>query len=339
MPSVTKFRAALVQLRSGREIEPNMATALDLIRQGAAEGARYIQTPENTPLMELDGDRLFELHPRRKRNRCLGAIFCASPRDLRIWLHVGSLAVRIGEQKAANRAFVFAPDGSIAARYDKIHMFDVDLPSGESYRESKNYEPGGMAVNVRLPWGVLGVTTCYDLRFPEQYKALAKAGADFLAVPAAFTKMTGEAHWHVLLRARAIETGCFVMAAAQGGLHENGRSTYGHSLIISPWGEILAEGRRRALRHRRRNRPQPSCRRPAKNSCPEPCASIRGFAVRAVHGGTRRPKRHMIKYSLRCCQGHEFEAWFSNSAAYETQVAAKQILCPELRHATAFRKR
>ena len=240
MPSTTKFLAALVQLRAGREIEPNMATALDLIREGAAEGAHYIQTPENTPLMELDSRLLFE-RIRPEKETAVLAEFAEIARDLRIWLHVGSLAVKIGERKAANRAFIFAPDGSVAARYDKIHMFDVDLPSGETYRESKNYEPGGTAVNVRLPWGVLGVTTCYDLRFPEQYKALAQAGADFLTVPAAFTKVTGEAHWHVLLRARAIETGCFVLAAAQGGLHENGRSTYGHSLIVSPWGEVLAE--------------------------------------------------------------------------------------------------
>jgi predicted amidohydrolase len=240
MSSATKFRAALVQLRAGRDIAPNMAAVLDLIRKGAAEGARYIQTPENTPLMELDSDRLFGCIRPEKETGLLGE-FSAIANELRIWLHVGSLAVKVGERKAANRAFIFAPDGSVAARYDKIHMFDVDLPSGETYRESKNYEPGGTAVNVRLPWGVLGVTTCYDLRFPEQYKALAKAGADFLAVPAAFTKVTGEAHWHVLLRARAIETGCFVLAAAQGGLHENGRSTYGHSLIISPWGDILAE--------------------------------------------------------------------------------------------------
>ena len=240
MPSATIFRAALVQLRSGREIAPNMVTALDLIRRAVAEGARYIQTPENTPLMELDSNRLFE-RIRSERDTAVLGEFADIARDLRIWLHVGSLAVKINDSKVANRAFIFAPDGSVAARYDKIHMFDVDLPSGETYRESKNYEPGGTAVNIRLPWGVLGITTCYDLRFPEQYKALAKAGANFLTVPAAFTKVTGEAHWHVLLRARAIETGCFVLAAAQGGLHENGRSTYGHSLIISPWGEILAE--------------------------------------------------------------------------------------------------
>jgi predicted amidohydrolase len=190
--------------------------------------------------MELESARLFERIRSEGETEVLGT-FSDLARDLRIWLHVGSLAVLIGERKAANRAFIFGPDGALAACYDKIHMFDVDLQSGESYRESKNYQPGGVAVNVRLPWGVLGLTTCYDLRFPEQYKALAQGGADFLACPAAFTKVTGEAHWHVLLRARAIETGCFVLAAAQGGKHENGRSTYGHSLIVSPWGEILAE--------------------------------------------------------------------------------------------------
>ncbi len=240
MQPLPKFRAALVQLRSGREIGPNMAAAEDLIRAAAADGAHYVQTPENTPLMEMQTERLFE----RIRPEAETAIlddFARLARDLHIWLHVGSVAIRIGESQAANRAFVFSPDGSVAARYDKIHMFDVDLPGAESYRESKNYAPGATAVNMRLPWGTLGITTCYDLRFPEHYKALAKAGADFLAVPSAFTKVTGEAHWHVLLRARAIETGCFVLAAAQGGMHENGRATYGHSLIIAPWGNILAE--------------------------------------------------------------------------------------------------
>jgi predicted amidohydrolase len=147
----------------------------------------------------------------------------------------------VGEGQAANRAFLFAPDGRIAARYDKIHMFDVQLPSGETYRESTVYRPGSAAVLATLPWCRLGIATCYDLRFPEQFKALAAAGAEILTVPSAFTRVTGEAHWHVLLRARAIENGCFVLAAAQGGRHESGRTTYGHSIAISPWGEILAE--------------------------------------------------------------------------------------------------
>jgi deaminated glutathione amidase len=235
------FRAALVQLCSGREIAPNMAFAGGLIRAAAAGGANYIQTPENTALVELSGERLFERIRPEAETAILGE-FAALAGALGVWLHIGSIAIRVGEHKAANRSYVFSPTGRIAARYDKIHMFDVDLPSGESYRESKNYRPGARAVKLGLPWGVLGMTTCYDLRFPEQYKALAQAGADFLAVPSAFTRQTGAAHWHVLLRARAIETGCFVLAAAQGGDHEVGRATYGHSMIVSPWGEIIAEG-------------------------------------------------------------------------------------------------
>jgi predicted amidohydrolase len=161
--------------------------------------------------------------------------------ELGIWLHVGSLAIKLPSGKVANRSYVVGPDGTVAARYDKLHLFDVDLAGGESYRESRNYDPGGTAVVVDLPWGRLGLTICYDLRFPALYRALATAGAEFIAVPAAFTRQTGEAHWHVLLRARAIETGSFILAASQGGLHENGRSTYGHSLIVSPWGKVLAE--------------------------------------------------------------------------------------------------
>ena len=151
------------------------------------------------------------------------------------------MAILLGNGRIANRAFLFAPDGAIEARFDKIHMFDVELPGGESYRESKNYQAGNAAVLADLPWGTLGITVCYDLRFPHLYRALAQAGADFLAIPSAFTRKTGEAHWHVLLRARAIENGCFVLAAAQAGRHETGRETYGHSIVISPWGEIVAE--------------------------------------------------------------------------------------------------
>ena len=240
MPSVEKFRAALVQLRSGREIAPNVAAAKELIVAAAADGAQYIQTPENTTLMELETKRLFARLKSEAESAFLEE-FASLARDLGIWLHIGSAAVLTEDGRAANRAFVFRPDGSIAARYDKIHMFDVDLPNGERYCESKNYKPGEQAITFDLPWCRLGLSICYDLRFPEQYKALAQAGADVLTVPAAFTRATGQAHWYVLLRARAIETGSYVLAAAQGGIHENGRSTYGHSLIISPWGEILAE--------------------------------------------------------------------------------------------------
>ncbi|MBX2806795.1 MAG: carbon-nitrogen hydrolase family protein [Hyphomicrobiales bacterium] len=240
MSSDQTFRAALVQLRSGREVEPNIEAAKELIAAAALDGAHYVQTPENTSLMELKTDRLFA---RLKPEAETGFLqeFSELARDLGIWLHIGSAAVLTGDGRAANRAFIFKPDGAIAARYDKIHMFDVDLPNGERYCESKNYRPGEQAVTVDLPWCRLGLSICYDLRFPEQYKALALQGADVLTVPAAFTKATGRAHWQILLRARAIETGSFVLAAAQGGTHENGRATYGHSLIISPWGEVLAE--------------------------------------------------------------------------------------------------
>jgi predicted amidohydrolase len=152
------------------------------------------------------------------------------------------MAVLLPNGKIANRSLLFAPNGEVEARFDKIHMFDVELPGGESYRESRNYEAGGAGVLAQLPWGTLGLTVCYDLRFPHLYRALAKAGADFLAIPSAFTRQTGEAHWHVLVRARAIENGSFVFAAAQAGRHESGRETYGHSLVVSPWGDILAEG-------------------------------------------------------------------------------------------------
>lgn len=241
MSQTQTFRAALVQLRSGREIAPNMTAAVSLIREAATRGAQYIQTPENTVLLEPDNARLFERIRPKAETAVIGE-FSALAQELGVWLHIGSLTIQTGERKAANRSYVFAPSGQIAARYDKIHLFDVDLPNGESHRESATIAPGTSAVNVPLPWGKLGLSVCYDLRFPEQYKALAMAGASFLAVPAAFTAQTGRAHWHILLRARAIETGCFVLAAAQGGTHETGRSTYGHSLIVSPWGEILGEG-------------------------------------------------------------------------------------------------
>jgi predicted amidohydrolase len=235
-----RFKAALVQLCSGRDVAKNIAAASDLIRAAAAEGADYIQTPENTQLMELEKPRLMaELQP-EKGNVALDA-FSSLARDLKRWLHIGSIGVKCEDGRIANRSFLFSPDGRIAARYDKIHMFDVNLGKGESYRESETYQPGAEAVVADLPWGPLGMTICYDLRFPALHRALAQAGAHFLSSPAAFTRITGEAHWNILLSARAIEAQCFVLAAAQGGRHENGRETFGHSLIIAPWGEILAE--------------------------------------------------------------------------------------------------
>jgi predicted amidohydrolase len=237
----TGFRAALVQLRSGRSIPANLAQAETLIRRAAAGGARYVQTPENTAVMELEPALvLAAAEPEAaslplKRLRALAA-------ELGTFLHIGSLAIKLDDTRVANRSYVVDPAGEIAAHYDKLHLFDVDLAGGESYRESHHARAGATAVLVDLPFGRLGLSICYDLRFPQLYRALAAAGAEFIAVPAAFTRQTGEAHWHVLIRARAIETGSFVLAASQGGLHENGRATFGHSLIVSPWGEVLAEG-------------------------------------------------------------------------------------------------
>jgi predicted amidohydrolase len=226
---------------ASRDVARNLREAGELIRAAAGEGAQYVQTPEITTLMETERARLFAAVRPEEGNSAI-SYFCGLAADLRIWLHVGSMPVLLGSGKIANRAFLISPDGRIEARFDKIHMFDIDLPGGESYRESKNYQAGDLAVLAGLPWGTLGITICYDLRFPHLYRALAKAGADFLAIPSAFTRPTGEAHWHVLMRARAIENGCYVFAAAQAGRHESGRETYGHSLIVSPWGEILAEG-------------------------------------------------------------------------------------------------
>lgn len=237
-----KFRVALIQMRCGREVEPNLDAAEAAIRKAASGGAEFVQTPENTSLMELSTKHLFAKTLPEDGNPAVER-FVALAAELGLWLHIGSVAIKLSDTKVANRAFLITPQGQIAARYDKIHMFDVDLPGGETYRESKNYQPGEQAVLADLPWGRIGITTCYDLRFPALYRALAQEGADFITVPSAFTKVTGEAHWHILLRARAIETGCFIFAAAQGGTHENGRATYGHSLIVSPWGEILAEGK------------------------------------------------------------------------------------------------
>jgi predicted amidohydrolase len=234
------FRAALVQLRSGRSVAPNLEMAEALIRRAAASGAQYVQTPENTAIMEIEPELLLasvEVEESAAPLRQLKAL----AKELGIWLHVGSLAIKLPSGKIANRSYLIGPDGETVASYDKLHLFDVDLAGGESYRESRNYDAGAKAVLADLPWGRIGLSICYDLRFPGLYRALASAGASFIAIPAAFTRQTGEAHWRVLLRARAIETGAFVLAAGQGGLHENGRSTYGHSMIVSPWGDVLAE--------------------------------------------------------------------------------------------------
>jgi predicted amidohydrolase len=234
------FRVGLVQLRSGRDVEANLAMAERLIRDAVRGGAIYVQTPENTAIMELEPELLLAAIQTEPENMALSR-FRSLAAELGIWLHIGSLAVKLGPERIANRSFLMAPSGEIAARYDKLHLFDVDLAGGESYRESRLFQSGDKAVVADLPFGRLGLSICYDLRFAALYRALAMAGAGIIAIPSAFTQQTGEAHWSVLLRARAIETGAFVLAAAQGGTHENGRSTYGHSMVVSPWGEVLAE--------------------------------------------------------------------------------------------------
>jgi deaminated glutathione amidase len=235
------FTVACIQLNSGREIEANIAVAATQVRRARDAGADLIMTPEASDMIEPKRSLRLE-KARDEANHPMLASWRALARETGAYLLLGSLMLRVpGEERLLNRSFLIAPDGNILARYDKIHMFDVDLPGGESYRESAVFRPGDAAVVARLPWGVLGMTVCYDLRFPHLYRALAQAGADFLTVPSAFTVPTGRAHWHVLLRARAIENGCFVFAPAQSGEHAEGRRTYGHSLIVAPWGEIVAE--------------------------------------------------------------------------------------------------
>jgi predicted amidohydrolase len=235
------FTVALVQMRSGLAPAVNIADSIKLIGEAKSAGADYVQTPEMTNIMDIKRERLFATMVTEEQDVSL-ASFREVARKLAIHLHIGSLALKISPDRAVNRSFLIDPQGEIAARYDKIHMFDVDLAGGENYRESRNFRPGEAAIVADLPWGRLGLSICYDLRFPALYRALAEAGASFIAIPAAFTKQTGEAHWHILVRARAIENGAFVFAAAQGGRHENGRDTFGHSLVVDPWGRILTEG-------------------------------------------------------------------------------------------------
>ena len=241
MNGSSKFRVGLIQMRSARSPAVNIDDATKLIGEAKTGGADYVLTPEMTNIMELSREKLFATIVPEENDAPL-ATFRELARALGIFVHVGSLAVKVSPDKAANRSFLIDRRGDIVARYDKIHMFDVDLTGGESYRESRSYRAGDLAVVTDLPWGRLGLTICYDLRFPALYRALAEAGAMYLAIPSAFTRQTGEAHWHVLMRARAIENGSFVFAAAQAGDHENGRATYGHSLVVDPWGRVIAEG-------------------------------------------------------------------------------------------------
>ncbi len=228
-------------MTSGPEPADNIAAAGALIREAKAQGADLVMTPETTNMI-APGRRHMMERARPEADDPAAAAFRALAAELGVWLLVGSLALRGTEQKGVNRSLLIGQGGAVAARYDKIHMFDVEVPDGQSYRESRAFAAGDRAVTADLPWGRLGMTVCYDLRFPKLYRSLAKAGAHFLAVPSAFTRFTGAAHWHALLRARAVETGCFVFAPAQCGEHAGGRQTYGHSLIVAPWGEVLADG-------------------------------------------------------------------------------------------------
>ncbi|GJE51313.1 Deaminated glutathione amidase [Methylobacterium tardum] len=234
-----RFTAACVQMRSGRDPGVNRDAAVAGVREAASRGADYVQTPEMTSLVERSRERLFAHVTGEDQDQTLSALREAA-RETGTVVQIGSIAVRSGD-KIANRAYLIGSDGEILASYDKLHLFDVDLPSGERWRESATYTGGACAVVAATPWAMLGLTICYDVRFPGLYRALAEAGAEVLTAPACFTHQTGEAHWHVLQRARAIETGSFVISAAQGGLHEDGRETFGHSLIIDPWGRVLAD--------------------------------------------------------------------------------------------------
>ena len=237
-----RVTVACIQVSAGREVEPNIASVATLIRRARDAGAEFILTPENVLMLEPKREPKFAKAEDEAQPKGIAA-FQDLARETGAWLLAGSLAVRVpGEDRLANRSYLFDPSGGIVQRYDKIHMFDVNLANGESYRESAQFRPGDRAVLAETPWGRLGMSVCYDLRFPALYRALAQAGARLIGIPSAFTVPTGQAHWHTLLRARAIETGCFVLAPAQTGIHAEGRKTYGHSLIVGPWGEVLADG-------------------------------------------------------------------------------------------------
>lgn len=235
------LKAACVQVNAGPEILPNLRTAGDLVRRARDAGADFIAMPENVSLIVQGRAKVLERVKPEAEHPAV-PFFADLARETGAWLLAGSLGILLEEGRVANRSYLFDGDGRVAATYDKVHMFDVDLQGGESYRESATFRPGDRAVLADSPWGGIGLTICYDVRFAYLYRALAQAGARILTVPAAFTVPTGRAHWHVLLRARAIETGCFVIAPAQTGTHDQGRQTYGHSLIVAPWGEVLADG-------------------------------------------------------------------------------------------------
>lgn len=235
------MRAALFQSCTGIDPAASAATLSSMIAEAADEGADMLFTPEMSGVLDRDRARANGTIVSEGEDRVLAAVRDAAARA-GLWVHLGSLALREGNDgRFVNRGFVIDSSGAIRARYDKIHLFDIDLPTGESWRESAAYAPGERTVAVDTPWGRLGLAICYDLRFPDLFRTLSDAGATMLALPAAFTVPTGEAHWHVLLRARAIEATCWMIAAAQSGVHADGRATYGHSLVIDPWGQVILD--------------------------------------------------------------------------------------------------
>ncbi|MBA8822384.1 nitrilase [Ochrobactrum sp. P6BS-III] len=237
---MSTFRAAALQMRSGTDVVRNIEALEKLVADAAAKGATYVQSPEMTGAMMRDRVA-FKASLRDEANDLVFKAASVLAAKHGIFLHIGSTAIDAGDGRIANRAGLFTPSGEKLVTYDKIHMFDVDLDNGESWRESATYEPGKETVIAELPFANIGMAICYDIRFPQLFRAQALAGANVITGPAAFTKQTGEAHWHILQRARAIENGAFLISAAQGGLHEDGRETYGHSIIVSPWGKVLAE--------------------------------------------------------------------------------------------------
>jgi predicted amidohydrolase len=235
-------KVACVQTTSSTSIDENLTTSCELVRAAAADGAALITLPEVVNLCQRRGALAKEAVSLEGDDAGLLA-YRALASELDVWILVGSLALKLGDDdRLANRSFLIDPAGQVVARYDKIHMFDVNLADGNTFRESETYRPGTESALAQTPWGPLGLTICYDVRFPYLYRALAQAGAGIITVPSAFTRRTGEAHWHVLMRSRAIETGAFIVAPAQCGDHEDGRKSYGHSLIVDPWGEVVADG-------------------------------------------------------------------------------------------------
>lgn len=235
------FAAALVQLTAGPNIDTNLERIEQLVGEASRGGANLVCLPENCTQIQPDKKKSLADAEVEENHRALPRL-SALARQAEVWLQVGSLTVQAAPRHSWNRSYLLSPEGTVAARYDKIHLFEAEVGDGQTYREADYTAPGSQAVVAALPWGGLGLTICYDMRFPHLYRHLAKVGADFITVPSAFTRPTGRDHWHVLLRARAIETGCFVLAAAQCGVHAGGRETYGHSLIVDPWGAVIADG-------------------------------------------------------------------------------------------------